>query len=111
MRIMLAVVVAALATAVPALAAGPSVRVATSPFTVRGAGFLPAERVTVYVAAGAERSKTAVATSRGTFAVRFRSLEVGACESYVVRAVGNRGSRASVRHIPTREECGAPIQP
>ena len=111
MRIVLAVVVAALVAAVPALAAGPSVRVATSPFTVRGVGFGSAERVTVYVAAGAERSKTVVAARGGTFVVRFPSLGVGACSSYVVRAIGNRGSRASVRHIRTREECGAPIQP
>ena len=98
--------VAALAGTVPAVAAGPSLRVTdNAPFSVRGAGFTASERVTVSVLS---HTKTTVAQANGAFLVHFWSLRVGECQAYVVRAVGNRGTTATVRRRPTNEECGPP---
>jgi hypothetical protein len=100
--------VAALAGAVPALAAGPSLRVTeTAPFSVRGTGFVPSERVTVSVLS---HVKTTVAQANGVFLVHFWSLRVGDCQVYVVRASGNCGTKATFRRKLNSEECGPPPQ-
>src|SRR5215217_3088113 len=99
---------AALAGALPARAAAPSLRVLdTAPFTVRGTGFVRSERVSVGVLS---HVKTTVVQANGAFLVHFWSLKVGGCQPYVVRAVGNRGSTATLRRRPSTEECGPPPQ-
>jgi hypothetical protein len=103
------IVTAACAGSIPALAVGPSLRVPdTAPFSVRGTGFVPSERVTVSVLSHA---KTAVVLANGTFLVHFWSLRVGDCQVYIVRAVGNRGTKATFRRRLNIEECGPPPQP
>ena len=44
--------------------------------------------------------KAVRATATGTFRVRFVGVSVPACTGYVVRATGNKGSRAYLRHVP-----------
>jgi hypothetical protein len=94
----------------PAQAAGPSVRVpATAPFAIHGVAFYPGERVAVTLTYRGVRTKTLTAGTRGTFVVHFWSVKAPRCAAYVVRAVGNLGSRAFYK--PTQEECGANLQP
>jgi hypothetical protein len=96
--------------AVPALAASPSLRVlATAPVGVRGAGFVPGERVVVTLRFRGVRTKTVVAGMRGDFVAYFRPVKARACEAFIVRAVGDRGSRAVF--VPGQEECGTHLQP
>jgi hypothetical protein len=64
------------------------------PFTVRGAGFKPAERVTVTLAGGAKGTAVGTANGSGTFTVTLKA-PVTACTAYVVRATGKAGSRAT----------------
>jgi hypothetical protein len=100
---------AALAVAVPALAAAPLLRVPnTAPFSVQGTGFVPSERVTVSVLS---HVKTTIVRAKGAFLVHFWSLKVSDCQVFVVRAVGNRGTRATFRRKLNTEECGPPPQP
>jgi hypothetical protein len=108
-------VVAALALAAPAAGmTANATRTAhvtvtsPSPFTVRGAGFLPGERVTVTVAAKATRTRSVTASTRGNFHLTFWSLSIGTCDAYAVRAKGSRGSTAFVKVLP---ECAAPLPP
>lgn len=64
---------------------------------VRGAQFVPGERVKVSVAGDHSMSKRTVANSRGAFAVRF-SMPFDRCNSSLrVLATGDRGSRASAK--------------
>jgi hypothetical protein len=77
----------------------------TAPFSVRGTGFRAQERVRVVALVRGRHVKAVVATATGTFRVRFVSVSVPACDGYFVRATGNKGSRAYLRHIP---ECPAP---
>jgi hypothetical protein len=70
------------------------------PVKVRGAHFVPGERVRLTLRAGAAtRVRTAVASTRGSFAVSFgRLAEKDRCSgSVAVTAVGARGDRASYR--------------
>lgn len=94
-------VLAAVALAAPsagAVAGRPRVDVSDlTPFTVEGRGFHAHERVVVNVSAPRRTTKTVVASSRGAFGVRFATVEVGACPSYAVTAVGDKGSRASTK--------------
>ncbi len=76
------------------------------PFTVHGARFQSGERVTVTAFANGRHVRTVTASSAGAFAVAFRGVAVDRCAGYVVRAVGNRGSRAAIKVMP---EC-APLQ-
>ena len=77
-----------------------------SPMTVRGSGFVAGERVRVTVSAKVSSAKSVSATASGGWRVAFaRSLD--GCQSYAIRAVGNRGSRAFVKVMPV---C-PPIQP
>jgi hypothetical protein len=76
-----------------------------APFSVRGSGFRAHERVQVVAKVSGRHVKAAVATATGTFRVRFLDVSVSACAGYLVRATGNKGSRAYLRHVP---ECADP---
>ena len=76
-----------------------------SPFSVRGSGFRPQERVRIVAQVSGRHVQAVVATAPGSFRVRFVDVSVPACVGYVVRATGNKGSRAAVRHVP---ECADP---
>ena len=101
-----AVVVGALAlAAAPAHAAAtvsPTLRLASlSPFTVRGQNFKPRENVLVTVNAGRHRAERHVRTSsRGSFVTAFPTIKVDRCTGYVARAIGARGSVATLRSPP-----------
>ena len=102
--ILLVALVAVLALAPGAVAApsaDPSVRIFDLvPVKVRGAHFVPGERVRLTLRAGAAtRVRTATASGRGSFAVGFGMLrEQDRCSgSVAVSAVGARGDRASYR--------------
>jgi hypothetical protein len=87
----------------------PEVHVSeTRPFTVRGAHFRPHERVKIVVRAksGGEAQQTAGAD--GSFSAVFGDVEFDECQGYVVKAEGDKGSRAA-RKLPPGE-CGAPLQ-
>jgi hypothetical protein len=64
---------------------------------VRGSRFEPAERVKVTVFAKNTLTKTTQASGAGSFLVRFRGVNLGYCPAYSVAAVGNKGSRASLK--------------
>jgi hypothetical protein len=80
----------------------------TTPFTVRGSSFKPAERVALLVAVKSRWQRTVVATSTGSFVARFTGPTIGRCTAYFVRARGNLGSVAVIKVVP---ECPAPPQP
>jgi hypothetical protein len=71
---------------------------------VRGAGFRAKERVRVVAQVNGRHVKTVLATATGTFAARFVGVSQSSCAGYLVRATGNKGSRAYLRHVP---ECPA----
>ena len=101
----------AAAFAAPAAAVGSArVRlVDRDPVSVVGAGFRPAERVTVTVTADTLSLRRVVsATGEGRISARWqRSLAEG-CSAVLVRAVGSAGSRAVLKLPPP--QC-APQQP
>ena len=78
---------------------------AVAPFSVRGSGFRAQERVQVVAKVKGRHVKAVLATATGTFRVRFVGVSAPACTGYVVRATGNKGSRAYLRHVP---ECADP---
>jgi hypothetical protein len=90
----------------PAIATGSSgavasVRVADyRPFTVSGTEFKAKERVRVVAQVKGRHVKTVFATKTGVFTARFRGVSIRKCAGYVVRATGNKGSRAYLRHLP-----------
>lgn len=95
-----------------ALAAGPRLTVTSgAAFAVRGVSFQAREHVLVVVTTSrGERVSTWVrAGARGAFAARFATIEIEACEGYLVRATGDRGSRAILKLRPP--ECPAPLTP
>jgi hypothetical protein len=106
------VVLLALATVSTAVAATtrlPRLTVPSEhPFVVRASGFVAFERIRVTVHAGGKFVRMLVATSRGTFLVRFRSAQTDSCTGYTVSAVGNKGSRATLR---LTRECPPPESP
>ena len=66
-----------------------------NPIRVRGLGFKARERVRVWIAGNPGTTKRVTASARGRFAV---NLTTGSsCPDVTVKAVGNRGSRASYR--------------
>jgi len=77
----------------------------TTPFTVRGLGFKPAERVALLVTVKSRWQRTVVASSTGSFRARFTGPTVTTCTGYFVRARGNRGSLAVLKVVP---ECPPP---
>jgi hypothetical protein len=86
----------------------PRLTLSPEPVVVRGIGFHAQERVLVRVYAGGSYSHRVTATTRGTFRAAFPNASVDTCQGYVVTAVGNRGSRASLKFMP---ECPPPPQP
>jgi hypothetical protein len=71
-----------------------------TPFVVRGQHFVPGERVAVTISAGQKRTKRTVANSQGGFVVRFRMTFDRCSAGFIALAVGNRGSRATVKRPP-----------
>lgn len=109
----MAVVALALVLAFGAASAETSARarvavVDKAPFTVRGSGFKPGERVALVVAVKSRWQRSVVATSTGSFVARFTGPSVTHCTSYYVSARGNRGSVAVLKVAP---ECPPPPQP
>ena len=79
---------------------------ATTPLSVVGVGFRAGETVRVTVRAeDAVASRNDAADAAGRIAVRFRSLRLGRCPTYVISARGDRGSTAGLRSVP--RPCGA----
>jgi hypothetical protein len=86
-----------------ALAATPRASVAvtsTAPVTVAGTGFRSHERVTVTVITTGMYRKVVGANAKGAFTAKFAAAKIGYCQSYFVRAKGNRGSLAVRKVIP-----------
>src|SRR5262245_30248946 len=86
---------------VPAVAGAAQVRArvsvaTTSPFAVRGTSFHSRERVTVTVTARNTSRKVVKANARGAFMATFGRFVLPYCESYTIRAKGNRGSSATL---------------
>jgi len=77
-----------------------------SPVVIRGTRFLPQESVTVRVVVrgGPRYAKIVRAGTGGRWTARFRA-NLGQCDSFFVRAVGQRGSRAAYTELPP--PCGA----
>ncbi len=72
----------------------------TAPAMLRGSGFQPREHVRVVVVSGTARSvRKVVATRFGRFAVRIRD-DVNACSGFSAIAVGNKGTRATLKRAP-----------
>ena len=80
-----------------------------SPLVVRGTRFAPRETVTVRVVVrgGPRFVKAARAGLGGTWTTRFRSASLGRCDSFFLRATGDRGSRAAYTELPP--PCGADL--
>lgn len=91
--LLVALVLSAAAVAAPL----PRLQIAENPFVVRGTGFQPHERIKVMLNAGGRFVRVTVATSRGTFAVGFIRASSDECNGYFASALGNRGSRATLR--------------
>jgi len=90
----------------PAATAAPSrtARLAItdlSPFTVHGLGFAGREQVKIIVEAKQRSVRRVVASARGTFTAQVPAVRIEKCGSYVVRAVGNLGSAATRKVVPT----------
>jgi hypothetical protein len=98
--------------AFPAASAATSPKLSVtdrSPFTVRGHGFAPRERVRIVVtAAGEGATKWATSGPAGALTTQFPMVKLGSCPAYVVRAFGAKGSRATLRFMP---ECPQPFDP
>jgi hypothetical protein len=86
--------------------AKPQLRVVSlQPFAVAGSGFRAGERVRVTVRAdGDVGARMDDADARGRIGVRFRSMTLGDCPTYVIAARGDKGSRAGLRSVP--RPCG-----
>ena len=71
-----------------------------APLTLRGAGFVGAERVVVSVRGGRRQSKRVTANGRGVFVVSFPRISYDRCDALFALAVGSRGSRAGLKMPP-----------
>jgi hypothetical protein len=82
---------------------GPTLHVALHPLTVSGSSFRAGEEVTVIanVAPGRMVSRREVASSDGSFVVRFEEVE-GTPRGLSVRASGSKGSAAIYAPRPAR---------
>ena len=69
---------------------------ASAPLTLRGANFLPSERVRVTVTSELRRSKQVTASRSGVFVVRFNGV-YDRCNGLIAVAVGARGSKAGLK--------------
>ena len=100
-------VAALVAAAEGPAATRPSLRPAGfAPLTIAGQGFVPGERVTVTVYAGATRAVKAVAGPTGHFRARF-TVAHGRCTAWLARAAGSNGSHAAYQTPQGR--CDPPI--
>ena len=72
---------------------------------VRGTGFKAGEHVRVAGHGPGMATKRMTAGGTGAFTVRFADSVGARCTGFTVVATGDRGSRASVTHLP--EQCGA----
>jgi hypothetical protein len=80
--------------------ARPNVSVSDqSPFIVRGWNFHAGEHVKVVVHAGNHVTKNVTAGAAGGFVVRMKTVRIGDCPRYGVRATGDKGSRASFKLV------------
>jgi len=108
-KLVLAVIVALVATS--AALAGPAklTVVSRAQFAVRGTGFHPGEHVLVVVVSdGGRASKRLESGTGGGFMARFPSVHIASCGAYTVRATGDEGSRSVLRVMP---ECPQPLTP
>lgn len=71
-----------------------------TPLTLRGARFVPGERVVVSVRSGQRQTKRVTATNRGGFVVSFPRISYDRCDPLFALAVGSRGSRAGLKMPP-----------
>jgi hypothetical protein len=72
-----------------------------APLLVHGQHFASGEHVRVTgFARGTTTTRWVTATSTGSFFVRFRYLKAPACAPYGARALGSKGSKATVRVMP-----------
>jgi hypothetical protein len=69
----------------------------TAPLVLRGANFMPSERVRVTVSAEVRRSKQVTASRAGVFVVRFDFAFDRCSAGAIARAVGARGSQAALK--------------
>ena len=69
------------------------------PFVVKGTHFERGEKVRVITMLKGKHVRIVQATRKGTFSARFLRLKATFCSGYTVRAIGNKGSRASARRI------------
>ncbi len=100
-------VAALVAAAEGPAATRPSLRPAGyAPLTIAGQGFVPGERVTVTVYAGATRAMKAVANPSGRFRARFAFAQAR-CTAWLVRATSSSGRRAAYQVSPSR--CDPPV--
>jgi hypothetical protein len=112
MRLLAAILVAAVAAPAALAVDRPSLRLLVpAPATVVGAGFHPRERIAVTVGTGMEAlRRTVLSTATGRFVVRFaKPAPRGSCGVLVVQAVGARGDRAGWKSPP--QSCGTQLQP
>jgi hypothetical protein len=107
---MWAVALAAVAALAPSVAsaqqlpaaAKPALRlVSFAPLTLRGTGFAPRERVRLDLSGAAAARRRVVALASGSFAVRFDGAALTQCDFIRVAAVGSRGIRAGLKHLPS----------
>jgi hypothetical protein len=67
------------------------------PVKVRGTRFLAGERVRITVSAQTRKTKRVIASARGSFVVTVEGVAVDRCQALTAFAVGNGGSRASLK--------------
>lgn len=111
MRLVLALglAIVALLAAVTPVAGKATIQVTdASPFTVRGVGFAPSERVIVVAQIKGRHVKSVTASKTGTFLLPFLNISLGNCPAYIVRATGHRGSRAYLRVLHECMPLGPP---
>jgi hypothetical protein len=94
--------------AVRAEAASPRLLlVDAEPLMLRGVGFRPAEHVRVEVVSGTEDvTRRTTASSAGGFTMRVAGVDPNACQAFGVLAIGDKGSRATIKRAPG--QCASP---
>jgi len=70
------------------------------PLVVRGTAFRTGERVRVTVHAKITRVEKTTASSSGAFRTSFGNIAIGRCSGFRITAVGNLGSRATLKRTP-----------
>jgi hypothetical protein len=91
-------VISVAVVATPALGAGSCAKLAvvdSAPLTVQGTRFQAGERVKLVVSRSASLSRFVRAGARGGFTAIF-TVSLSRCDPLLVRAIGARGSRATI---------------